>query len=60
MSIRFKEVNRDEAVRLLKAQRAWLASLPSLLRPASAATLSTEHLLAANLVGGVTAGAAEE
>jgi biotin-dependent carboxylase-like uncharacterized protein len=60
MSIRFKEVSRDEAVRLLKAQLAWLASLPSLLRPAGAPTLSTEYLLAANLVGGVTAGAAED
>ncbi len=58
--IRFKEVSRNEAVQLLKAQREWLASLPSRLKPASAATLSTEHLLAANLVGGVTAGAAED
>ena len=43
--IRFKEVSRDEAMQLLKAQREWLASLPSLPRPISAATLSTEHLL---------------
>jgi biotin-dependent carboxylase-like uncharacterized protein len=60
MRIRFQDVNRDEAVQLLKAQREWLASLPSLLMPVSAATLSTEHLLSANLVGGVTAGAAED
>ncbi len=60
MSIRFEEVSRDEAVRLLKAQRDWLASLPSLLKHLPANTLSAEHLLAANLVGGVTAGAAED
>ena len=60
MSIRFAEVSRDEAVQLLKEQREWLASLPSLLKPVSAATLSTEHLLSSNLVGGVTAGAAED
>jgi biotin-dependent carboxylase-like uncharacterized protein len=60
MSIRFQEVSREEAVQLLQAQREWLASLPSLLHPVSAATLSTEHLLSANLVGGVTAGAAED
>lgn len=60
MSIRFQDVSRDEALQLLKAQREWLASLPSLVKPVPAATLSTEHLLAANLVGGVTAGAAED
>jgi biotin-dependent carboxylase-like uncharacterized protein len=60
MRIRFQEVSREEAVHLLQAQREWLASLPSLLQPVPAATLSTEHLLAANLVGGVTTGAAED
>lgn len=60
MSIRFQDVSRDDAVQLLKAQREWLASLPSLVKPVPAITLSTEHLLAANLVGGVTAGAAED
>ena len=60
MSIRFQDVSREEAVQLLKTQRQWLASLPSLLMPVSAATLSTEHLLAANLVGGVTAGTTED
>ncbi len=59
-SVRFQEVSRDEAVRLLKMQRDWLASLPSLLVPVSTTTLSTELLLSANLVGGVTAGAAED
>ena len=59
MSIRFQEVSRDEAVRLLKAQRSWLASLPSLLRPVAEA-FSAERLLSSNLIGGVTAGAVEE
>ncbi len=59
MSIRFQEVNRDEAVRLLKAQREWLSSLPSLLKPAAEA-FSAERLLSSNLIGGVTAGDAGE
>jgi biotin-dependent carboxylase-like uncharacterized protein len=58
-SIRFQEVSRDKAVRLLKAQRDWLASLPSLLKPVPA-DFSAERLLSNNLIGGVTAGAAEE
>lgn len=60
MSIRFQEVTRDEAVRLLSAHRSWLAALPNSLKPARADTLSTEQLLKSNLIGGVTAGAAEE
>jgi biotin-dependent carboxylase-like uncharacterized protein len=60
MRIRFQEVSREDAVQLLKVQREWLESLPSLLKPVSATTLSTEHLLSANLVGGVTAGAADD
>jgi len=60
MSVRFKEVSREEAVRLLKAQRDWLASLPAALKPAAADALSAEGLLSCNLIGGVTAGAAEE
>ena len=60
MKIRFQDVSREEAVHLLKVQRKWLASLPSLLKPVPAATLSAEHLLSSNLVGGVTAGAAED
>ncbi|MGC2600629.1 MAG: biotin-dependent carboxyltransferase family protein [Rhodomicrobium sp.] len=56
MSVRFKEVSREEAVRLLLAQQAWLASLPAALKPAHANTLSAEHLLSSNLIGGVTAG----
>jgi 5-oxoprolinase (ATP-hydrolysing) subunit C len=60
MSVRFKEVSREEAVRLLKQQTAWLASLPSTLEPAAADALTPEHLLSSNLIGGVTAGNAEE
>jgi biotin-dependent carboxylase-like uncharacterized protein len=60
MSVRFEEVSRDEAVRLLKTQRDWLASLPGLLRPAPADALSVERLLSANLIGGVTAAVQEE
>jgi 5-oxoprolinase (ATP-hydrolysing) subunit C len=59
MSVRFEEVAREDAVAALKAQREWLASLPSLLEPAEAA-LSTERLLSANLIGGVTAGAQDD
>ena len=59
MSIRFQDVSRDEAVRLLTAQREWLASLPSLLKPVAEA-FSAERLLSSNLIGGVTTGAAEE
>ena len=60
MGVRFQEVSREEAIALLKAQRAWMASLPSLLKPVSPAALSAEHLLRSNLVGGVTAGAEED
>jgi 5-oxoprolinase (ATP-hydrolysing) subunit C len=56
MSVRFAEVTREEAVWLLKAQRDWLASLPSQLKPAPAGALSVERLLSQNLIGGVTAG----
>ncbi len=60
MHIRFEEVNRDRAVALLKAQTEWLASLPALLKPVADYELSTERLLSANLIGGVTAGGMEE
>ena len=59
MSIRFQEVSREEAVPLLKGQREWLASLPSLLQPVAEA-FSVERLLSSNLIGGVTAGAADD
>ena len=60
MSVRFAEVSRDEAVAALKAQREWLASLPSLLRPVAHGVLSPERLLGANLIGGVTSGAEDD
>ncbi len=60
MSVRFSEVSREEAVRLLLAQQAWLASLPAALKPAHANTLSAEQLLSSNLIGGVTAGHSDE
>jgi allophanate hydrolase subunit 2 len=59
MTIKFQEVSREEALHALKKQREWLASLPSELRPPDD-HLSTEHLLAHNLIGGVTAGHQEE
>lgn len=60
MAVRFEEVSREEAVRLLKAQREWLASLPSLLRPAPADALSVERLLSQNLIGGFITGSPGE
>ncbi|MGA7324015.1 MAG: biotin-dependent carboxyltransferase family protein [Rhodomicrobium sp.] len=60
MEVRFEEVTRDKAVRLLRAQREWLGSLPSLLQPAPATALSTERLLSENLIDGVTAGSLGE
>jgi 5-oxoprolinase (ATP-hydrolysing) subunit C len=59
MKVRFAEVSRDEAMLLLKAQKVWVASLPSLLKPAPADALSVERLLSHNLIGGVTAGSPE-
>jgi biotin-dependent carboxylase-like uncharacterized protein len=60
MSVRFEEVTREEAVRLLKAQRDWLASLPAQLKPVASDALSAERLLSHNLIGGVTAGLSSE
>jgi 5-oxoprolinase (ATP-hydrolysing) subunit C len=60
MSVRFEEVSREEAVRLLKEQEAWLASLPAQIEPAGPEALTAEQLLSHNLIGGVTAGTAEE
>jgi biotin-dependent carboxylase-like uncharacterized protein len=56
MSVRFEEVTREAAVRLLKAQLDWLASLPALVKPVPSDALSAERLLSHNLIGGVTAG----
>ena len=60
MSVRFQEVSRDEAVELLSARQAWLASLQQALKPISGGPLSAEELLRANLIGGVTAGMSED
>ncbi len=60
MTVRFEEVSREDALHALKKQREWLASLPSQLRPLPDDHLSAEHLLAHNLIGGVTAGCQEE
>ncbi len=60
MSVRFAEVKREEALRLIEAQRKWLASLPAQLKSAPLDALSTEQLLSHNLIGGVTAGALGE
>jgi len=60
MNVRFEEVTRQEAVRLLRAQREWLASLLALLKPAAPDPLSVERLLSSNLIGGVTAGTPQD
>jgi allophanate hydrolase subunit 2 len=60
MSVRLKGVSRDEAVRALGVQQAWLASLPKSLKPASNSALTVEKLLSSNLIGGVTAGTAAD
>ncbi len=60
MSVRFEAVSREEALRLLEAQKAWLASLPAALKPASPDALTAEYLLGRNLIGGVTSGAGDE
>jgi 5-oxoprolinase (ATP-hydrolysing) subunit C len=56
MKVRFEEVTRETAIRLLNEQERWLASLPSLIRTAPANALSVDRLLSQNLIGGVTAG----
>jgi allophanate hydrolase subunit 2 len=56
MSVGFREVSREKAITLLREQRAWIASLPSLLKPLGAEVLSAERLLSHNLIGGVIAG----
>ena len=58
MSIRFEEVTREEALRLLKAQRGLLKSLPAALKPVAGA-FSAGRLLSANLISGITSGLAE-
>lgn len=49
--IRFRAVDRDEAVAAARAFKAWVESLPAALIPLRW-TPTTEDLLAANLIGG--------
>ena len=58
MDIRFEEVSRKDALRLLKEQRDWFAALPSKLKLA-VPPLTIERLLDANLISGITSGSEE-
>ncbi|MBB3017525.1 biotin-dependent carboxylase-like uncharacterized protein [Microvirga lupini] len=49
--VRFRAVERDEAVAAARQLRDWIASLPTHLTPVRYA-LTTEHLLSRNLIGG--------
>jgi len=49
--VRFKAVERDEAVAAARSLRDWIASLPEALMPVRF-SLTTEHLLSTNLIGG--------
>jgi biotin-dependent carboxylase-like uncharacterized protein len=49
--VRFKAVERDEAVAAARQLRDWIASLPTHLTPVRY-SLTTEHLLSRNLIGG--------
>ncbi|WP_262270650.1 5-oxoprolinase subunit C family protein [Microvirga yunnanensis] len=51
MSLRFKAVERDEAVAAARRLKDWIAALPASLTPVRFA-LTTEHLLSRNLIGG--------
>jgi 5-oxoprolinase (ATP-hydrolysing) subunit C len=50
-ALRFKAVERDEAVAAAKRLKDWIAALPSQLTPVRF-NLTTEHLLSRNLIGG--------
>ncbi|MBZ6076620.1 biotin-dependent carboxyltransferase family protein [Microvirga puerhi] len=50
-SVRFRAVDRSEAVLAARARKEWIAALPSRLVPVQPA-LTTERLLAANLISG--------
>jgi hypothetical protein len=50
-SIRFRAVDRSEAVLAARTLKDWIAALPSRLVPVQPA-LTTERLLAANLISG--------
>ena len=49
--VRFKAVERDEAVAAARQLKDWIASLPTHLTPVRY-SLTTEHLLSRNLIGG--------
>jgi len=49
--VRFRAVERDEAVAAARQLKDWIASLPSKLTPVRF-DLTTEHLLSRNLIGG--------
>lgn len=49
--VRFRAVDRNEAVAAARAYRDWIAALPDALVPVRFA-LTTEHLLSVNLIGG--------
>jgi biotin-dependent carboxylase-like uncharacterized protein len=50
-TVRFKAIERDEAVTAARQLKEWIAALPSHLTPVRF-TLTTEHLLSRNLIGG--------
>jgi biotin-dependent carboxylase-like uncharacterized protein len=50
-TVRFKAVGRDEAVAAGRDLKEWMASLPGALVPVRF-SLTTEHLLSTNLIGG--------
>ncbi|MGO4523887.1 biotin-dependent carboxyltransferase family protein [Microvirga sp. 2MCAF35] len=50
-AVRFRAVERDEALAAARRLKDWMASLPSGLTPVRFA-LTTEHLLSRNLIGG--------
>lgn len=50
--VRFRAVQRDEAVAAARQMKDWIASLPSALVPLRF-ELTTEHLLSTNLIGGM-------
>ncbi|MGF9760840.1 biotin-dependent carboxyltransferase family protein [Microvirga sp. 0TCS3.31] len=49
--VRFRAVERDEAVAAARQLKDWIASLPTHLTPVRY-SLTTEHLLSRNLIGG--------
>jgi biotin-dependent carboxylase-like uncharacterized protein len=56
-AVRFRVVQRDEAVAAARQLKDWIAALPSHLTPVRF-DLTTEHLLSRNLIGGMVNGLA--